>query len=786
MPPPSWRGEDPRAVGKGGGNWPAKPQVVLPSSAPPTSHYGRAVGRGQEPVPPPNMERLRREDEEAAKRKAEVERARKAAEEQRRQREEEAKKKQAAAEAKKEEAKSVLVMRQVFKKLLGATMQTYDALHKEVTAALAEHKPKLGSQLALIEQEAEKFLGAAGARVEKLKESARKEEERKQQAKAQMEELENALKELDVLVEAAEAKADSFAEALKPLQKDTLTVEEFTSHMATVAARQEAADASFRACEELVAKHKLLDKTIKPSHGVAQRAEISRLVGRVNVAIGKTHALVEEFFECEHRVSRRIRAREQQEEIEKVFGKYDKKGTGAWGREAVVAFAKDQYGLDLSPDKVDHIVENVVPVGDVGISASQLALLRRYIGAARQEVRDRQRRVERLERERLEAIHRVEREKVLVGAREKMKERLAEVIDGPGGVVEVEQMMSKVDESLRGLNALPVSVSDEEIVKKAQEVEEECRSLVERVTNIADRTAPLGEEPQEPELLATWQDSVKKVTARVGFLKSKSSRALVQVRNAREAAIRRKALEAERCRQPVLTCVRKHLEEQDITVEALFTKICGSKEGSLSQEAFLQLVRGTCGCETGEEELGRFFAHLRTRTSGGGGGESLDFGAFSQLLKSFSKVVESTVMTSGLSIKESHTLKRLKVGDILEVLQTARLDGTTNIKRLRGITVKDGVEGWVSVAGNQGTTYLEDGGNQYKVSGDVDLQLESSPKATENGESPIVVRKLRKGEQVEVLAWESDSEGVAGSKVKARAKMDGAVGWVVVSKLAAV
>ncbi|OLQ07452.1 hypothetical protein AK812_SmicGene9135 [Symbiodinium microadriaticum] len=73
---------------------------------------------------------------------------------------------------------------------------------------------------------------------------------------------------------------------------------------------------------------------------------------------------------------------------------------------------------------------------------------------------------------------------------------------------------------------------------------------------------------------------------------------------------------------------------------------------------------------------------------------------FKELVRVFYKCVKATVMSEEMSIK-SKTIRRLEVGE------------ATKVKRLRCLATQDECMGWVTLAGNQGTSFLEAGGNFY-------------------------------------------------------------------------
>ena len=58
------------------------------------------------------------------------------------------------------------------------------------------------------------------------------------------------------------------------------------------------------------------------------------------------------------------------------------------------------------------------------------------------------------------------------------------------------------------------------------------------------------------------------------------------------------------------------------------------------------------------------------------------------------------------SITDSKTIRKLSKGEIIEVMEFAK-KVVQGIKRVKGKAKEDGASGWITVCGNQGTTFLE-------------------------------------------------------------------------------
>jgi hypothetical protein len=169
------------------------------------------------------------------------------------------------------------------------------------------------------------------------------------------------------------------------------------------------------------------------------------------------------------------------------------------------------------------------------------------------------------------------------------------------------------------------------------------------------------------------------------------------------------------------------------------------------------------------DQLSSLFAHLLDV------GESwLSKEAFLRISRYYMKVIKDTVMTSGQCISTSTVVKRLEVNDVVQVLDGPLKDPAIGILRVSAKSVVDGTEGWISVTGNQGTSYLEEGGNFFKVVKDT-LMTDSFES---NGSTELTARKLKDGDILEVYEWPRKNEASGQLRLKGKVRNDGAIGWV--------
>ena len=162
----------------------------------------------------------------------------------------------------------------------------------------------------------------------------------------------------------------------------------------------------------------------------------------------------------------------------------------------------------------------------------------------------------------------------------------------------------------------------------------------------------------------------------------------------------------------------------------------------------------------------RLFQHIAEEA------ESISKEMFLDLIRLYYKCVKATVLTEHIMIK-SKTIRRLEMSEVLEVIEGPTKEEGVNVQRVKVQAVNDAAMGWATIAGNQGTLFLEPGGNLFTC------VKETHITDTESITDSKTIRKLSKGEIIEVM--EFAKKVVQGIKrVKGKAKEDGASGWITV------
>eukprot|EP00747_Dinoflagellata_sp_TGD_P197729 gnl/TRDRNA2_/TRDRNA2_69467_c0_seq1.p1 gnl/TRDRNA2_/TRDRNA2_69467_c0~~gnl/TRDRNA2_/TRDRNA2_69467_c0_seq1.p1 ORF type:complete len:938 (-),score=322.79 gnl/TRDRNA2_/TRDRNA2_69467_c0_seq1:66-2777(-) len=73
----------------------------------------------------------------------------------------------------------------------------------------------------------------------------------------------------------------------------------------------------------------------------------------------------------------------------------------------------------------------------------------------------------------------------------------------------------------------------------------------------------------------------------------------------------------------------------------------------------------------------------------------------------FMQCIKETVMTDGFSVEGSKTTRKVLKGEVFEVLEFPKKDESCNVMRIKAKAKKDGQVGFITLAGNAGSTFLE-------------------------------------------------------------------------------
>jgi len=220
-----------------------------------------------------------------------------------------------------------------------------------------------------------------------------------------------------------------------------------------------------------------------------------------------------------------------------------------------------------------------------------------------------------------------------------------------------------------------------------------------------------------------------------------------------------------------------HAQAKNLTVDEMYDAV-SKKESSVDKDSFLDFwnnrekkpATDDEKSPLSDEDVDRVFMYLVDKK------ESISKESMTALLRTYMKISKDTVLTGSLSIKASDAKRRLEEGEVVELLGHPTAEGEVeDVKRVLCKALKDGVEGWVTLSGNSGSSFLEPYTPTFKVVKETIMtqtfELDSDEK---DAAEP---RKLRIGEIVEVLIWPMKEEKSGLHRLRCRSRPDGLVGW---------
>jgi len=723
------------------------------------------------------MEEMKRQQEELRKRQ-----------------EEERQRKEAEMAQKLQEQAAALSIRRVVQKLRLVTPETFEDVQKELLEALQTHLAKCGSQAEPMKAQAESGLQQAKSRVEQILAEKRKAEEAKAEVERKRQEdiakAQELLKQLEGLAEEAEKASKALVEEAEPLsgkEVDDMDLEELQAKAKALDQAGNDAKAKSKACTDMVLqKGPEMRAAEVPVPGQApdeDKLTLAKLLTRINESAKLTDATLRAAKTAEAKAIKKAEAKKKLQTSESMFDKYDKNGDGMLDRREVEQFAQAEAGLKIPASYFEKNFYKSL-VGDAkGVKKANFQRLKVSIGLMREQAQDDKRRETR-----------VAREKELERLREQYQEKIN---DAAKEVESAEGKVSKAETDAFGLQPKAKGMLSKEMTKLADELDELVKDAREEAADAKKEVVQLTE-GCEQELKLWFTSEQKKLEFKMNRFDARLQKAASLCAKFREDARRKEHEEMDALEKSVVKMLKYHQRAKDFTNEELFAAIDADKDGKIGESEWLAFFRD---CEKepkaekeaakeGEEEaaaaapeeppseegLTQLFAALDEDEEG-----MIPKERFINLVRVFMKVAKDSVLTSGASIKESKMLRRLDIGEVVEIHRGPIEEEVVKVMRVFATAKQDDLEGWITISGNQGTTFLEDGGNVFKVVTETILTECFELDGATSGAAKKVrdtTRKLKVGEIVEVRVWAKKEEKSGLMRMKCKCRADGATGWV--------
>lgn len=486
----------------------------------------------------------------------------------------------------------------------------------------------------------------------------------------------------------------------------------------------------------------------------------------------------------------RAEACKKLEAISSLFDRFDKDGDQLLSKPEIKSYAKEVHSMDLVAEDLLQI-EKVLFPGAKGVKKTDFQRLKVAIGVVKDKGINLKRRAAR------EA-----REKELATMRDELQAKVKEVderIAGSGdGIADAEQKVSKKD---RPPGAKDMMAQVDEIDKLLQESRERVQGIKKEIEEIKTNC------DKDIQELATTETS--QLELKVRPLDVRLNRIAAMSFSLRTAAKKRDMIELRALKKEALRIIRHHQQEERLSAEDLFAAFRPDDE-KISESNFVgffssckrppavkpkepkepadskkedaeegtpekpKAVEDLPTMELTDASLARLFKSLDYEELG-----YLPKDNFTRLVRLWVKVIKDTVATEAIEI-DSAVIRRLTVGEVLEVLGFPEKEQSKGIVRAKCKMLKDEKEGFVTFEGVGGTTFLEESSIIFKVVKDTILtdSFDISGGSKDNARKlKDTTRKLKEGEEVEVLEWPKKEESADLMRLLCRAVSDGAVGW---------
>mmetsp|Transcript_90376 Transcript_90376/g.238383 ORF Transcript_90376/g.238383 Transcript_90376/m.238383 type:complete len:1804 (+) Transcript_90376:3-5414(+) len=294
-------------------------------------------------------------------------------------------------------------------------------------------------------------------------------------------------------------------------------------------------------------------------------------------------------------------------------------------------------------------------------------------------------------------------------------------------------------------------------------VVEACDKHIDEIMKVAEEAKTVAKEQQEklPKVvkgpMMDAKRELQKMVAKAELSKKQANTTLNAVRGKCGAIIEARAGE-------VSGLLRKTAQEKGLDAEAYFNVVSPGSE-KISEDAFCSYVQSLMGESYKAEQIKLLCQHIE----GGGVGRR----RFQSFVQQYFAVVKGIAMTDVFDIGAAKTLRKAELEEVVELLEGPRSDDKSGVVRIRGKSLTDGLEGWISLRGNQGTPFLQEVEKPF-YSCQVDMALDRDFKS--EGEAGLV-RGLKADEVLELVEGPRKETYEPGLRVKGKAILDGAIGW---------
>eukprot|EP00930_Biecheleria_cincta_P057709 TRINITY_DN4359_c0_g2_i1.p1 TRINITY_DN4359_c0_g2~~TRINITY_DN4359_c0_g2_i1.p1 ORF type:complete len:2005 (+),score=603.41 TRINITY_DN4359_c0_g2_i1:55-6069(+) len=313
-----------------------------------------------------------------------------------------------------------------------------------------------------------------------------------------------------------------------------------------------------------------------------------------------------------------------------------------------------------------------------------------------------------------------------------------------------EPMLSLKEEDVKNF-ATPASLLEEveKLVPEAIEALNQAKSVAqEQHKKLAKASkGPMLDAKREVQKMVTKAESVSKKCNTTLQAVKKACASLVEVVTGKAS-----------------TGLRDAVRQPDASIDKLFDELAAGSD-KISEEAFCSRLLSLPGLDLQPEH-----AKLISRNIEVGGISKRSLLSFVQ---KYYVVSTGIAITTEFDVGKGKSIRKLEPEELIEVVEGPVIDDKTALARVKGKSLLDSTEGWITIKGNQGSVFLKEVEKPVYVVTSTE-QVRLTPEAKAGTET---VRSLKPGEVLEMLAGPQKETFEPSLKAKGKALSDSAVGW---------
>jgi len=213
--------------------------------------------------------------------------------------------------------------------------------------------------------------------------------------------------------------------------------------------------------------------------------------------------------------------------------------------------------------------------------------------------------------------------------------------------------------------------------------------------------------------------------------------------------------------------LREEVRRRGMNNEDLFALLVQPSEERISEDAFCKHLESLEGLSLKPEQALLLCRHIEA--------DGIGRRKFCAFLQQFYVVVKAIAITDEFNVSKAKILRTADVEEVIEVLEGPCIDERLGLTRIRGRSLSDSMDGWVSVRGNQGTPFL-----QKVVKPFYACTKETVLERDFKSEGDTAIRTLKVDEVLELIEGPRKEQYSPALRVRGKACKDGTMGWFTV------